>query len=283
MVGIARRQAALLDERRLPRPLRQLGLARLLRIGVTGAIPALWYEIAVLHFRGSFHSRMMWPPTLALPAVFFGGAVASLIRDDRRSRALFRPLAWLLAAVGVIGTAFHVRGVARQMGGLRNGHYNVATGPPLPAPPQVAIFGLMGIVAAAPRQPGETRRLVGWARGVNVASYALLAVEAGYGHWLGGFFNRLMYTPLVLGPLAALLHLGAALDWRAARRAEGVVSAMAVVAGLIGFGFHTRNVLRRHGGASWQNLFYGPPLVAPLQLTSQGVLGVLAAIFDRRP
>jgi hypothetical protein len=272
-----------IDPESLPPVLRRLGLARLLRIGVTAAIPALWYEIGLLHFRGSFQSRVMWPPVAVLPAVFVGGALASFVRDDRRSRALFRPLAWLLAAVGLVGTAFHTRGVMRQMGGVANWHYNFATGPPLPAPPQVALFGLLGAAAAAPPAFGETRRLVGWARSVNVLSYGLLAIEAGYGHWLGGFFNRVMYTPLLLSPVAGLLHVSAALGWRPARRAEGPVSGAAVVAGLIGFGFHIRNVLRRQGGLSWQNLFYGPPLVAPLQLTSQGVLGVLAALFDRRP
>jgi len=50
----------------------------------------------------------------------------------------------------------------------------------------------------------------------------------------------------------------------------------------VGFGFHVRSVLRRRGGLGLQNLFYGPPTVAPLGLTGQGVLGVLAALFDRR-
>jgi hypothetical protein len=282
MAVFSRPPVSVLGDEMLPEPLRRLGLPRLLRIGVTAAIPALWYEIAILHFRGSYQSRFMWPPVLTLPAVFVGGAISSALRDDRRSRAVFRPLAWLLAAVGLVGTGFHLRGISRQMGGVGNWSYNFATGPPLPAPPQVALFGLLGAVAAAPRQLGETSQLVAWSRAVNVLSYGLLAVEAGYGHWLGGFFNRVMYTPLLLSPLAAVLHIGAMLNLRWARRAEGLVSAVAVVAGLMGFGFHTRNVLGRQSGPTWQNLFYGPPLVAPLQLTSQGVLGVLAALFDRR-
>jgi hypothetical protein len=51
------------------------------------------------------------------------------------------------------------------------------------------------------------------------------------------------------------------------------------VGGLVGFGFHVLNVRRRSGGFSWQNFFYGPPVVAPLQLTGQGILGLLAAAF----
>src|SRR5215207_4705349 len=34
----------------------QLGLLRLLRLMVAGSIPPLWYEIALLHYRGRFQS-----------------------------------------------------------------------------------------------------------------------------------------------------------------------------------------------------------------------------------
>lgn len=54
------------------RLLRRLRLAQLVRLGVAAAIPPLWLEIAVLHFRGSFQSRFMWAPVLALPLVFAG-------------------------------------------------------------------------------------------------------------------------------------------------------------------------------------------------------------------
>jgi hypothetical protein len=49
---------------------------------------------------------------------------------------------------------------------------------------------------------------------------------------------------------------------------------------MIGFGFHIRNVFRRPGGLSWQNLFYGPPTVAALQMTAQGIIGLLIALFS---
>ena len=66
--------------------LRRVGLARLLRPGLTLVIPPLWYEIALLHYRGAFQSRFMWVPVLSLPAVVSIGLVSSLQREDRRSR-----------------------------------------------------------------------------------------------------------------------------------------------------------------------------------------------------
>lgn len=259
--------------------LRRIGLARLLRLGVTVAVPPLWLEIAVLHFRGSFQSPFMWIPILSLPAVLAGGSASTLVADPHRSRAIFRPLAWLMAAVGALGTFFHLRGVGRQMGGYYNWKYNLVTGPPFPAPPQVALLGLLGAIASASRSRRETGTLVRWIRVVNIPSYLLLAIEAGYNHWEGEYFNRVMYTPVILGPLAALVHLATLARVRALRALEAPVSAIAALAGLVGFGFHLWNISRRPGGFSWQSFFYGPPVAAPLQMTGQGLLGLLATIF----
>ncbi|MGH2544434.1 MAG: hypothetical protein ACRDIB_16700, partial [Ardenticatenaceae bacterium] len=104
----------------------------------------------------------------------------------------------------------------------------------------------------------------------------------GYNHWIGNYFNKVMYTPVILSPLLAAVHLAALVRHRAARSLEAPLSAVALLAGLVGFAFHARNVSRRPGGLRWQNLFYGPPVVAPLQLTGQGALGLLAALFGAR-
>lgn len=270
---------------RIGAALEELGLPRLLRLGVAGAVPPLWYEIALLHYRGSFHSRFMWIPVASLPLVVAGGAASVFVRDEGRSRAIFRPFAWLMTFVGAAGTFFHLRGIRRQMGGFYNWRYNVATGPPFPAPPQVALLGLLGVAASGAKRGHRSRReteaLAQWARAVDALSYVLLGVESGYNHWIGGYFNKVMFTPVVLSPALALVHLGALARIRPAQAAEGPLSGVAVAAGLVGFGFHLRNISRRSGGFSWQNLFYGPPAVAPLQLTGQGILGLLAALFGR--
>src|SRR5919106_6121933 len=98
--------------------LRQVGLGRLLRFGLTLGILPLWYELTLLHFRGAFQSRFMWVPVLSLPAVMAVGVASGLKKDERHARNLFRPFAWLMTILGTAGTFFHIQGVGRQMGGF---------------------------------------------------------------------------------------------------------------------------------------------------------------------
>src|SRR5688572_10724364 len=265
----------------------RVGLARLLRLGLTLAIPPLWYELTMLHYRGAFHSKFMWVPVLSLPVTIAGGVASGLKKDERRSRDIFRPVAWSLTVMGTLGTFFHVRGIARQMGGFFNWKYNVVTGPPFPAPMQVALLGLLGTVASGrisnnPFQSThrDERKIIRRARWINSLSYLLVGIEAGYYHWTGNFFNRLMYTPLVISPIMSLVHLASLWRSRLAQALELPLSILTTFVGLVGFSFHIGNLLGRPGGLSWQNLFYGPPLMAPLQMTAYGALGTLYALFD---
>jgi hypothetical protein len=267
--------------------LRKMGMARLLRLGLLLAIPPFWYEITVLHYRGSFQNRFMWGPVVGLPAVMASAVVSSLKKDERRSRDLLRPFALIMAAIGTLGTFFHLRGIARQMGGYYNWKYNIVTGPPFPAPMQVALFGLLGTLASKrvstspfSSNKQQEQNLIRSARWINSLSCVLLAIEAGYNHWTAKFFNPLMYTPVLVGPIQALIHFAALIRSRLARKLEMPIAAFSTIAGMIGFGFHIRNVFRRPGGLSWQNLFYGPPTVAALQMTAQGFIGLLIALFS---
>jgi hypothetical protein len=270
--------------------LRRVGLARLLRIGLTLAIPPLWYEIAVLHYRGAFQNRFMWVPVLSLPAVLIGGVASGMTKEERASRDILRPFAWSMTVVGTLGTLFHLRGIGRQMGGFYNWKYNVVTGPPILAPAQVALFGLLGVVASQQiadnpfeSKHGDEVTLVRSARWINSLSYLLIGIEAGYNHWTGNFFNRLMYTPLLVNPVAALVHLAALWRSRLAQALELPLSVVSTLVGLVGFSFHIGNLLGRPGGLRWQNLFYGPPILVPLQISAQGLMGMLIALFSKKP
>jgi hypothetical protein len=264
------------------RAIQQFGLARLLRLGVAGGVPPLWSEIAVLHFRGSFQNKYMWVPVAYLPAEMAAGLLASAV-DQPRPQGLFRALSWGTVAIGGLGTFFHLAGARRQMGGFYNWRYNLMTGPPAMAPPQVALFGLLGVLGTGRRDAGDTVRRL---RCGLATSELLLALDSGTSHYQNYYANRVQFTPLVLAPALAAANLAAeapaAPVRRAGRRVERGLAAAAAVAGLIGFGFHIRNVCKRAGGFSWQNVFYGSPLGAPLQLTGQGVLGLLAGLFDPR-
>ncbi|MGY4466898.1 hypothetical protein ACVWWK_002580 [Bradyrhizobium sp. LB9.1b] len=48
---------------------------------------------------------------------------------------------------------------------------------------------------------------------------------------------------------------------------------LAAATGLLGTGFHIYNVTKKVGGFSWQNVFYGAPLGAPMAILLSGLLG----------
>ena len=50
-------------------------------------------------------------------------------------------------------------------------------------------------------------------------------------------------------------------------------TSVAAATGLIGTGFHIYNVTKKSGGLSWQNLFYGAPLGAPMAILLSGLIG----------
>jgi hypothetical protein len=169
------------------------------------------------------------------------------------------------------------------MGGLTEWRSNMMTGPPIVAPPQVALFGLIGVLSTS---GATTPTIVQRLRWNAALAQLLLASEAGYSHYQNYYANPLQYVPVLLAPALTAAQVAAAASngpaRRIGRRAEILLSGAAVLAGLVGCAFHVKNVRSRLGGFSWQNLFYGAPLVAPLQLSGQGLLGLLAAYFDRR-
>ena len=102
-------------------------------------------------------------------------------------------------------------------------------------------------------------------------------------HYRAGFHNRVMFVaPAVSSAaLAAALTATAVPDGRSlVRRA---VYAASVATGLVGAGFHLRNVSRRPGGWTSSNVFHGAPLAAPLAITMAGLLGLAAARLGNRP
>jgi len=112
--------------------------------------------------------------------------------------------------------------------------------------------------------------------GCALLSLAVLG-DSGLEHYRGSFFNKAMYTPLAVSALslAASLH-GTGDRSAAAEHRRDTIYALGAATGLIGTAFHCYNVGKREGGYSFQNLFYGAPLGAPIALLLAGVLGVAA-------
>ena len=88
-----------------------------------------------MHFRGAYHNPAMFAP-VTIPPV--GGVLLlnTAFGESRRDRWLTRIWMRLTVGLGFVGSAFHVWGVHRNMGGWGNWRQNLLNGPPIPAPLQ---------------------------------------------------------------------------------------------------------------------------------------------------
>ncbi|MDA9420707.1 hypothetical protein XH97_00615 [Bradyrhizobium sp. CCBAU 53380] len=115
------------------------------------------------------------------------------------------------------------------------------------------------------------------ARRLNRAAGMLAAsvlADSAVEHYRGSFKNKAMLTPLIVAGLTLAMSLHGTADRRPmAHQARDASYLSAAVTGLLGTGFHIYNVTKKVGGLSWQNVFYGAPLGAPMAILLSGLLG----------
>lgn len=121
---------------------REIGpaLGVMMSVGILSTVA----EAALLHFRGAFHDPFMYAPVTIPPAAALALATASL-KPTRATIAFARGALRATAATGVAGSAFHVYGVQRNMGGWANWTQNLFAGPPIPAPPSFTGLAIGGL------------------------------------------------------------------------------------------------------------------------------------------
>jgi hypothetical protein len=105
-----------------------------------------WYS----HYKDDFKYRVQWSPVLLSPLMIFA-ALASL-RSKRIANTLLPAASALLMLNGVVGTYYHMRGIAKRSGGMRKPLYNILYGPPIFAPMLMAACGLIGALAYCMRR-----------------------------------------------------------------------------------------------------------------------------------
>jgi hypothetical protein len=121
-----------------------------------------------------------------------------------------------------------------------------------------------------------------WIALVTAAITLLLLADAFAGHYRSGFVFRAQYAPFISGGLliasAATASVAPNILWAIA--ALRVMGWLAVVSGVVGFGFHHYyGIAKKPGGYKWllHYLMYGAPQLAPLALAWAGTLALLAA------
>ncbi|RPE36519.1 hypothetical protein [Kitasatospora cineracea] len=145
---------------------------------------------------------------------------------------------------------------------------------------------LAAVRLSAAGRPLEAVREGRFQRSLALATGAgsvVAAAEIYLEHDRAGFGNRMMWWPVVLGPVGAAAGVAGAVDAKAARTLLPLVSAAIAANGLQGFWLHVRGVAQKPGG--WRmarfNLETGPPVFAPLLLGMVGGMGLVAAVLRR--
>ncbi len=119
--------------------------------------------------------------------------------------------------------------------------------------------------------------------GLTAVSALAAAADIWMEHDRASFGNKMMWLPVVLGPVGAVAGVAGVFSRRLAKTALPVASAAIVANGLQGTYFHVRGIAQRPGG--WRlaryNAEMGPPLFAPMLVTMVGGMGLLAAILRR--
>ena len=110
-------------------------------------------EVAYEHYRGSYSQRVMYTPVILSPTLFAAAVAGAANR--KAARTVLPIVSAVAVADGLVGFAFHVRGVHRKPGGWRLPVNNIIMGPPILAPVLFAISGYLGLIAAFLRREDD--------------------------------------------------------------------------------------------------------------------------------
>ena len=121
-----------------------------------------------------------------------------------------------------------------------------------------------------------------WIAMIVVFLTLLIIAEAFVGHYRSGFVLRAQYAPLISGGLliATALVTIFAPSSSPANVALQLAGWLAIIFGLVGFGFHHYyGIAKKPGGYNWllHYLMYSAPPLAPLALTITGMLAIITA------
>lgn len=274
------------------------------------------WEAYIQHQRGDFSNWLMWTPVWLTPPTIAASAAALV--NERAARTALPFISLVSLADGIIGFVYHLKGIDRMPGGFKLGQYNIVMGPPLFAPLLTCTTGVLGIIAAMLRRektpawlqiPGladlmqelkadykagsrlqsiEDRVAEGEFQRVMAITSAVFATLAGgeayFEHLRGSYNQRVMWTPVWLTPFMVGAAIGAVRSKKVAETVLPITSAVTMLDGVLGFLLHLKGIRQMPGGFTNLrfNMTMGPPLFAPLLISSAGLLGFIAALLRRK-
>ena len=262
-------------------------------------------EVSYEHYRGSFSNPVMYTPVILSGVLAVAGGAGFFSR--RAANTFLRYTSYITLIDGLVGFGFHVRGIARKPGGWRMPIVNLVMGPPVFAPLLFGTSAYLGVIASylqreedlgvrskviemgtRLRKPDfrddiRTGRFQKHLCVVTAIGTVASGAESWYSHYKDNFKNRIQWSPIVITPLLAGAALLSLKSKRVANTLLPVASAVAMLDGVVGSGFHIRGILRRPGGSKkpFYNTLYGPPLFAPMLFAACGMLGMMAYLMRR--
>lgn len=273
---------------------------------VAGSSLVSTIEVGYEHYRGSYSNPVMYTP-VTLGAALTLASTAGVF-SERAAKTWMRWLSYITLVDGAVGFCFHIRGVARKPGGWRMPVTNVVMGPPLFAPLLFGTSAYLGVIASylqreedygrmrSPivemgtrlhkrdfRDDIHTGRFQKHLCAVAAVWTVCSGMESWYSHYKDNFKYKVQWSPILLTPLMLAATLGARKSKLLANTVLPAVSALLMLDGSIGFGYHIRGILRRPAGKKkpLYNILYGPPLFAPLLVAACGLLGMMAYLMRR--
>ena len=118
---------------------------------------------------------------------------------------------------------------------------------------------------------------------LTAAGSVITAAEIYLEHDRASFGNKMMWWPVVLGPVGAAAGVAGFRSAKAARTVLPIASGLIIANGLQGTYLHVRGIGQKPGGWSMAryNIELGPPLFAPLLVTMVGGMGLVASVLRR--
>lgn len=118
---------------------------------------------------------------------------------------------------------------------------------------------------------------------IVAATSIVSGIEVSYEHYKGSYSNPVMYSPVIMSGILAVAGIAGICSRRAAGTFLRMASAVSLIDGIIGVGFHIRGIARKPGG--WRlpvtNIIMGPPIFAPLLFGTSAYLGLIASYLRR--
>jgi uncharacterized membrane protein YhaH (DUF805 family) len=272
---------------------------------VAGSSIVSGMEVAYEHYKGGYSNPVMYTPVVLSGVLTVAGVTGFFSRTLATS--FLRYTSFLTLADGLIGFGFHIRGIARKPGGWRLPITNIVMGPPLFAPLLFGTSAYLGVIASylqreedrgarssvletslSLRNPnfGDDIRIGRFQKHLcivcAIGTFAVGA-ESWYSHYKDNFKFRVQWSPILLAPLMVFAALAALRSKRIADTLLPAASAMLMLNGVIGAGYHVRGIARRSGGVRkpLYNILYGPPIFAPMLMAACGLIGALAYFMRR--